>query len=61
LRKRAQKKIVRTRIDGTTASSPLFVPYGAPGVDELLEEKYRNEQRDMMYVEGRGDGDRANS
>jgi len=34
LRKRAMKKTVRTRIDGTTASSPLFVPYGAPGVDE---------------------------
>jgi len=34
LRKRAIKKTVRTRTDNLVAGSPLFVPYGAPGVEE---------------------------
>ena len=54
MRKRAQKKVVRTRIDGTVASSPLFVPYGAPGVDEERIDKYENNQRDLLYAEGTG-------
>ena len=34
LRKKAVKKTIRTRTDGTVAGAPLFVPYGAPGVEE---------------------------
>ena len=44
LRKRAQKKITRTRIDGQVAGSPLFVPYGAPGADEEYIDRYENNQ-----------------